>query len=182
MKTAILFILLLSNCFCFGLEFEDDVIYQIFPISFRDSDGDGRGDINGIAESIPYFESLGVTAVWLNPVFESHFYHGYQYSNFDAIDSDLGTEEDFWNLIDAFHENSIEIYIDLVIYGIFEDNEYFEDAYGNPDSDYDDWFLFTNLNNTEFLGYNNVGYDGYSGNFVHFNLNNEDLYEFLIET
>ena len=70
-----------SICLATGQDVADDVFYQFMPIAWRDSDGDANrfGDFGGMAASVPYLQSLGVTAVWMNPIFPSPAYHGYQH-------------------------------------------------------------------------------------------------------
>lgn len=75
------------------------IFYEVFVRSFYDSNGDGIGDINGLAEKLPYIKSLGVNAIWLMPIFESPSYHGYDVTNYYKVNPDYGTNEDFVNFI-----------------------------------------------------------------------------------
>jgi len=162
--------------------FEDDIFYQIMPISFRDSDGDGYGDFNGILEAIPYLQSLNVTAVWLNPIFSANTYHGYFYNNNLEVNPLFGTEQEFIQMVETFHANDIKIYIDLVAYGIGTEHTFFQDAYNNPNSQYDDWFAFTNQNNTEYFEWACFGYDNVWTHLCFWNLNNQDVIDYQVET
>jgi glycosidase len=145
--------------------FENDIFYQIFPISFRDSDGDGFGDFNGIVEAIPYLQNLNVTAVWLNPVFVSKTYHGYQYARHDSLNPRFGTETQFITMVEAFHDAGMEVYVDLVAYGVGEEHPFFQDARGNPSSAYDEWFAFTDPGNWNYFGFGG-GYSDWQGNWI----------------
>lgn len=86
------------------------VVYQIYPKSFYDSDGDGFGDLNGIREKLSYLEKLGVDVIWLNPIYESpQVDNGYDISNYKKIEPQLGTMEDFDMLLKEAHEKGIRI-------------------------------------------------------------------------
>jgi len=163
--------------------FQEDIFYQIFPISFRDSDGDGIGDFNGITEAIPYLQSLNVTAVWMNPVFVSKTYHGYQYARNDSINPRFGTEDEFIQMVEAMHDAGIEVYIDLVAYGVSEEHPFFQDAWGNPSSAYDQWFAFTDDGNWNYSGFGG-GYHDWQGNWithVFWNHNHLPVREYLVD-
>ena len=91
------------------------VVYQIYPKSFYDSDGDGFGDLNGIREKLSYLEKLGVDVIWLNPIYESpQVDNGYDISNYKKIEPQLGTMEDFDMLLKEAHEKGIRIILDLL--------------------------------------------------------------------
>ena len=89
--------------------------YQLLVYSFADSDGDGIGDFNGITQKLGYLDSLGVTAIWLSPIHPASSYHGYDVTDYCAINPKFGTEKDFKRLIDAAHEKDIDIYLDYVL-------------------------------------------------------------------
>lgn len=89
--------------------------YEIFPISFADSDGDGHGDINGIRENLSYFTDLGVDCLWLTPVTESPSYHKYDVTDYYKIDPLFGTNEDFENFLIETEELGIKVLMDFVI-------------------------------------------------------------------
>jgi len=163
--------------------FEDDLFYQIFPIAFRDSGGDGFGDFNGIVEAIPYLQDLDITAVWLNPVFYSRAYHGYQYVRHDSLNFRFGTEAEFIDMVEALHDAGIKIFIDLVAYGISEEHPFFQNARGNPSSAYDEWFAFTDEGNWNYYGFGG-GYNDWQGNWithVFWNHNHSPVRQYLID-
>jgi alpha-amylase len=143
----------------------DDIFYQIFPIAFRDSDGDSVGDFAGIAEAVPYLQDLGVTAVWMNPVFLAWTYHGYQYVRHDSLNPKFGTEAEFIAMVEDLHDAGIKVLVDLVAYGVAEEHPFFQDAWGNPGSAYDLWFSFTNPGNTDYFGFGG-GYTDWEGNSI----------------
>ncbi|ADI14564.1 alpha-amylase family glycosyl hydrolase [Truepera radiovictrix] len=93
----------------------DSVFYEIFVRSFRDSDGDGIGDLRGATEGLDYLQDLGVTGVWLMPIHPSPSYHGYDVTDYYAIHPDYGTMADFEAFVAAAHERGIEVVLDLVV-------------------------------------------------------------------
>lgn len=153
----------------------DDVFYNFMPIAWRDSDGDpnGFGDFGGMTASIPYLKSLGVTAVWMTPVFPSAAYHGYQHGDADSLRAAFGSRAQFWSFVQAAHAESIKVFLDFVVYGSSQATPQFQSALGNPASPYDDWFAFTNGANTSYVGccpY--TTWDGSTVGFVHWDLRN----------
>lgn len=89
--------------------------YQIFVASFRDSNGDGIGDLRGVIDSIPYLKDLGVDVLWLTPIQQSDSYHGYDISDYYAIDKRFGTIEDYRELLYKCHKSGIKVLMDLVL-------------------------------------------------------------------
>jgi glycosidase len=120
---------------------QDAVVYQIWPRSFRDSDGDGSGDFRGIKEKLPYLKSLGVNTLWLTPMFEAPSYHGYDFQEFYAVESDYGTMADFEDLVSAAKISGIKIIADLVINHISSESDWFKRS-SRGESPYRDFFLW----------------------------------------
>ena len=152
----------------------DDVFYHFMPIAWRDSDNDTYrfGDFGGMTASLDYLEYLGVTAVWMNPIFPSVAYHGYQHGPADTLNSWFGSEADFINFVEQAHARGIKVFVDYVAYGVSQDNVWFNDAYSNPGSPYDDWFAFTNASNTSYLGSTFTTWNGDTVRFIHWDLRN----------
>ncbi len=131
---------------------DDAVFYEIYPISFFDSNNDGFGDLNGITKQVDYLKDLGVNAVWLNPIYKSPFKDGgYDISDYNEIDKRFGTLKDLDNLIKVFHENGIKIVLDLVIGHTSDKHKWFKKSTlinKNKYSDYYVWSssLFSNYN------------------------------------
>ena len=93
----------------------DTVFYEVYPSSFRDSNGDGIGDINGIIEKLDYIKSLGCGALWINPVFDSPFRDGgYDVRDYKKVAERFGTNEDLVNLFNEAHSRGMKILLDLV--------------------------------------------------------------------
>ncbi len=161
-----------------GREVQDDVFYMFMPIAWRDSDNDQFrfGDFGGMTDSLDYLEYLGITAVWMTPIFPSTGYHGYQHGAADQINSRFGTEADFLNFVSASHARGIKVFIDFVVYGISQDSIWFQDSFNNPSSIYDDWLAYTNdANTTYLLGSRFPTWNGDTVGFIHWNLNNADV-------
>ncbi len=153
----------------------DDVFYMFMPIAWRDSDNDTYrfGDIGGMIDSLDYLEYLGVTAIWMTPIFPSPAYHGYQHGPGNQVNSRLGTEADFWNFVSAAHARDIKVFIDFVVYGISQDTVWFQDSYGNPSSIYDNWMSYYNYDNTNYYGNTYNTWNGDFVGFIHWNLNHQ---------
>ena len=102
--------------------------YQVNVFSFKDSDGDGWGDFNGLTQSLDYFDKLGVTALWLSPVQPAQSYHGYDVTDYETVNSRYGTEADFQNLIKEAHKHNIRIYMDYVMNHAGDQSKWFLDV------------------------------------------------------
>jgi len=128
----------------------DRVFYEIFVRSFKDSDGDGIGDFVGLTESLDYLndgdasttDDLGVTGIWLMPIFPSPSYHGYDVTDYRAVNPDYGTMEQFEAFLDAAHERGIAVLIDLVINHSSVEHPWFTASAGG-DPAYEDWYLWS---------------------------------------
>lgn len=120
---------------------KEAVVYQIYPRSFKDSDGDGVGDLKGIISKLDYIKSLGVDAVWLNPIYTSpNDDNGYDISNYREIMKDFGTMEDFDLLLKEMHERGIKLIMDLVVNHSSDEHEWFKQARSSRDNKYRDYY------------------------------------------
>ncbi len=129
-------------------QLDKEVFYQIFTRSMRDSNGDRQGDLNGIHESLPYLQRLGVTSILLTPLYPSDFYHNYFASSFEGIDPQFGTMDDFRSLVRAIHRRGMKLYLDEEFQYVAYDHPWFKSALGNPSSPYGDLLIFNGPNNT----------------------------------
>ena len=119
------------------------VAYQIYPKSFKDSNGDGVGDLKGITEKLDYLQQLGIDILWLSPVYKSPFIdQGYDISDYYAIDPLFGTMEDMEELIAEGKKRGISIIMDLVVNHCSSHHEWFQKALADPDGPYADYFYF----------------------------------------
>ena len=135
----------------------DAIFYEIFVRSFKDSNGDGIGDFNGIASKLDYLQSLGVDAIWLMPIHPSPSYHGYDVLNYYAVNSQYGSMDDFKNLLKLAHQKGIRIIIDLVLNHTSSQHPWFVDANASPSSNYYDWYVWSEK------GQGNHWYKGQNG-------------------
>ena len=119
------------------------VAYQIYPKSFKDSNGDGVGDLKGITEKLDYLQDLGIDILWLSPVYKSPFIdQGYDISDYYAIDPFFGTMKDMEELIAEGKKRGISIIMDLVVNHCSSHHEWFQKALEDPDGPYADYFYF----------------------------------------
>ena len=119
------------------------VAYQVYPKSFKDSNGDGVGDLKGITEKLDYLQDLGIDILWLSPVYKSPFIdQGYDISDYYAIDPLFGTMEDMEELIAEGKKRGISIIMDLVVNHCSSHHEWFQKALADPDGPYADYFYF----------------------------------------
>ena len=119
------------------------VAYQIYPKSFKDSNGDGVGDLKGITEKLDYLQDLGIDILWLSPIYKSPFIdQGYDISDYYAIDPLFGTMEDMEELIAEGKKRGISIIMDLVVNHCSSHHEWFQKALADPDGPYADYFYF----------------------------------------
>ncbi len=119
------------------------VFYEIFVRSFNDSDGNGIGDFNGITQKLDYLEDLGITAVWLMPIFPSPSYHGYDVMDYYGVNPQYGTMDDFKKLVEEAHKRDIRIILDLVINHTSDQHPWFKEAKKDPGSPHRDWYIWS---------------------------------------
>jgi len=130
-------------------QLDDEVFYQIFTRSMRDSNADREGDLRGIEQSLPYLQKLGVTSILLTPLYPSAFYHNYFASDFEGVDPEFGTMEDYRSLVRAIHARGMKLYLDEEFQYVAYDHPWFKSALGNPSSPYSDFLIFHGPNNTK---------------------------------
>lgn len=123
--------------------FLDWVVYQIYPKSFLDTNGDGFGDLNGVTEKLDYIRSLGANAIWLCPIYKSpQKDNGYDISNYREIDERYGRMEDFENLVNSAKKKGIKIIMDLVANHTSSEHEWFKQARSSKDNPYHDYYYW----------------------------------------
>jgi alpha-glucosidase len=119
------------------------VVYQIYPRSFRDTTGNGIGDLNGITEKLDYLKGLGVETVWFSPFFKSpQKDHGYDISGFREIDPIFGIMQDFDILLDSVHERNMKIVLDLVLNHTSDQHPWFIESASSRDNPKRDWYIW----------------------------------------
>jgi len=130
-------------------DFPDEIIYHIFQRSFYDSNGNGIGDLNGLKEKLDYLQELGITSILMLPLYNSVFYHNYFPIDFETIDPEFGTKEDYFNLVREVHRRGMKIYMDMEVQYITEDHLWYKDSYKNPSSKYSDYLIYNGPGNTQ---------------------------------
>jgi len=124
---------------------KEAVVYQVYPRSFKDSDGDGVGDLKGIISKLDYIKSLGIDAVWLNPIYTSpNDDNGYDISDYRSIMKDFGTIEDFDALLKGLHERKIKLVMDLVVNHSSDEHEWFKQSRSSRTSPYRNYYHWWN--------------------------------------
>ncbi len=122
---------------------KEAVVYQIYPRSFADSNGDGIGDLNGITAHLDYLEKLGIDVIWLSPVYKSpNDDNGYDISDYRDIMTEFGTMEDFDRMLKAAHEHHIRIVMDLVVNHTSDEHAWFVESRKSKDNPYRDYYIW----------------------------------------
>lgn len=123
--------------------YKDAVVYQIYPRSFMDSNGDGIGDIKGITQKVDYIKDLGVDAVWLSPCYKSpNDDNGYDISDYRDIMDEFGTLSDWEEMLNAFHSRDIKVIMDLVVNHTSDEHKWFEESRKSKDNPYRDYYIW----------------------------------------
>ncbi len=126
------------------------VFYEVFVRSFQDSDGDGNGDLRGLISRLDYLndgnpgttDDLGVTGLWLMPVVQSPSYHGYDTTDYYAVEDDYGTDDDFRELVEQAHARGVRVVVDLMLNHTSVEHPWFVDSASGPDSAMRDWYVW----------------------------------------
>lgn len=122
---------------------KEAVIYQIYPRSFMDSNGDGIGDIKGITSRLDYLKYLGVDVIWLSPIYKSpNDDNGYDISDYQAIMDEFGTMEDFDEMLSQAHKRGLRIIMDLVVNHTSDEHKWFMESRKSKDNEYRDYYIW----------------------------------------
>lgn len=122
--------------------YKNAVVYQIYPFSYRDSNNDGWGDINGIISKLDYIKELGVTAIWFSPLYDSPDYdYGYDIKDYKNIDKKFGTMDDFDRLLRECHKRKLKVIMDMVINHTSTEHVWFKKAIESKDSPYRNYYI-----------------------------------------
>lgn len=142
-------------------DFKSKIIYQIYPLSFCDSNNDGYGDIQGIISKLDYLKDLGVQIIWLSPIYKSPMFdNGYDISDYYSINPIFGTMEDFDCLINEAKKRDIRIVMDLVINHTSDQHHFFQDALKDKESKYRDYYYFRKANKRKYPNNWNSAFTG----------------------
>ena len=122
---------------------KEAVVYQIYPRSFADSNGDGIGDLNGITQHLDYLKDLGVDVIWISPFYPSPNYdNGYDISDYRGINPEFGTMEDFDRLLSEVHARGMKMVIDLVVNHSSSEHPFFIESRKSRNNPYRDWYIW----------------------------------------
>jgi alpha-amylase len=147
-KNISIFILFILNyCSIFGQKnlptsSKGEIMYHLCQRSFYDSNGDLNGDLNGLREKLDYLQELGITSILLLPLYEADCYHNYFANNFEQIDPEFGTMQDYLALVKDVHKRGMKIYLDMETQYVAEKHAWWKEAVGNPQSPFSDYLLF----------------------------------------
>ncbi|WP_347552758.1 alpha-glucosidase [Pseudalkalibacillus hwajinpoensis] len=122
---------------------KESVVYQIYPRSFNDSNGDGVGDIKGITEKLDYLKELGIDVIWLSPVYQSpNDDNGYDISDYRAIMEEFGTMEDWEEMLHEVHQRGMKLIMDLVVNHSSDEHNWFEESRKSKDNPFRDYYIW----------------------------------------
>lgn len=163
-----------------------EVIYHVFQRSFFDSNGDGHGDLKGMEQKLDYLQDLGVTSVLLTPLYYSDFYHNYFAIDFEKIDPEYGTMDEYLSLVKEIHKRKMKIYQDVEMQYVTQDHVWYKESLNNPQSKYSKYvYYLDSLNQKPFFFYNVPEFTIYNGSkhkIAVVNMNNPDVRQYTFET
>lgn len=162
-----------------------EVIYHVFQRSFFDSNGDGHGDLKGMEQKLDYLQDLGVTSILLTPLYQSEFYHNYFATDFEKIDPEYGTLNEYLSLVKQVHKRKMKIYQDVEMQYVTQDHIWYKDSFGNPKSKYSKYvYYLDSLNQKPFFFYNIPEftlYDNSKQKIAVVNMNNPEVRQYTFE-
>lgn len=122
---------------------KEAVVYQIYTRSFKDTSGDGVGDLNGVTEKLDYLQSLGVDILWLCPMYKSpNVDNGYDVSDYRDIMDEMGTMDDFDNMLKNIHSRGMKLILDLVLNHTSDQHPWFLESKSSKDNPKRDWYIW----------------------------------------
>jgi alpha-amylase len=182
MKRLLCFALILSFTIASA---QDEVFYHVFQRSFFDSNNDGHGDLKGITQKLDYFEELGVNTILLTPLYVSDFYHNYFAYDFEKIDPEYGTMDDYLLLVKEVHKRKMKIYQDVEMQYVAGTHPWFKDSYNNPKSKYAKYPYYFDDENTKpfwFWGITDFTiYNGEKQQIITVNMNNPEVKDYTLK-
>ena len=130
---------------------KEGVVYQIYPRSFKDTTGNGLGDLEGVIQKLDYLQSLGVNMIWLCPIYESPNYdNGYDISDYRKIADEFGGNTIFERLLEAMHERGLKLIMDLVVNHSSDEHHWFKEAKKNRNNPYHDYYIWRGNDQNQF--------------------------------
>lgn len=187
MKKIITAILLITNSIGFSQikvkTEKSEIFYHLNQRSFYDSNGDLQGDLNGIKQKLPYLQELGITSILLLPLYEADCYHNYFANNFETIDPEFGTMQEYIALVKEIHKRGMKIYLDMETQYVSEKHLWWKDAVGNLKSPFSDYILFDDAEHKipSTMVFDLRQLNSYDGKFIKVttvNLRNKDVFDY----
>jgi alpha-amylase len=182
MKRTLLIVLLFASL---NLSAQEEVFYHVFQRSFFDSNNDGHGDLKGISQKLDYLQELGVNTILLTPLYASDFYHNYFAYDFEKIDPEYGTMDDYQGLVKEIHRRGMKIYQDVEMQYVAGNHPWFTDSYKNPKSKFAKFPYYFDAENTKpmwFWGITDFTmYNGEKKQIITVNLNNPEVKDYTFK-
>ncbi len=169
-----------------GANSKGEIIYHVCQRSFYDSNGDLQGDLNGLKQKLPYLQDLGITSILLLPLYDADCYHNYFANDFEKIDSEFGTMQDYISFVKEVHRLGLKIYMDMETQYVAEKHLWWKDAVGNPNSKFSDYILFEDSahNIPATIVADLKGLNSYDGSFINIatvNLRSKNVLDYNIK-
>lgn len=162
-----------------------EVIYHVFQRSFFDSNGDGHGDLKGMEQKLDYLQDLGVTSILLTPLYQSEFYHNYFAVDFEKIDPEYGTLQEYLDLVKEIHRRKMKLYQDVEMQYVTQDHAWYKESINNPSSKYSKYvYYLDSLNQKPFFFYNVPEftlYDNSKQKIAVVNMNNPEVRKYTFD-
>ena len=160
-----------------------EIVYHLCQRSFYDSNGDLQGDLNGLKQKLPYLQDLGITSILLFPLYDADCYHNYFANDFEKIDAEFGTMEEYISLVKEIHKRGMKVYMDMETQYVTDKHLWWKEAVGNLQSPYSDYILFDDAahKTPASIIADLRGLNSYEGNFIRIttvNLKNKEVYEY----
>ena len=141
---------------------KEAVVYQIYPKSFQDSNDDGIGDLQGIIQRLDYIKELGADVIWLNPIYQSpQVDNGYDISDYQSVNPDFGSLEDFKELLEETHRRKMKLILDMVLNHTSDEHIWFQESRKSKENPYRDYYIWRPARNgKEPNNWGNYFYEG----------------------
>ncbi|MBQ4821661.1 alpha-amylase family glycosyl hydrolase [Aquimarina sp. MMG016] len=161
---------------------EEEIFYHVFQRSFYDSNHDHHGDLNGFTSKLDYVQDLGITSVLMTPLYPSIYYHNYFPDDFEGIDLEYGTLNDYIAMVNNLHQRDMKFYMDMEIHYVTKNHTWFKDSFKNPESGYGEYIIYNGANNTEpeSIIFNLTSLEGFDGKSVE--ITTADLYNKKVQS
>jgi alpha-amylase len=167
------------------LHAQNEVIYHVFQRSFFDANGDGHGDLKGMRQKLDYLQDLGVTSILLTPLYQSEFYHNYFATDFEKIDPEYGSMQDYLNLVKEIHKRKMKIYQDVEMQYVTHEHPWYTESINNPGSKFGKYvYYLDSLNQKPFWFYNIpefTTYDNSKQKIAVVNMNNPQVRQYTAD-